>query len=627
MATSNGKTVRLTAGQAIVKYLQVQYSERDGERQRLIPRVFGIFGHGNVAGLGQGLEEYGDQLPYMQTRNEQAMVHIATGYAKSMRRKSTFACTSSIGPGTTNLVSGAATATANHLPVLLFPSDHYATRFQGPVLQQIEHPISFDLGATDTLRPVSRFFDRITRPEQILTALPIAMRVLTSPSETGAVTIALPQDVQMMAYDYPVHFFAERTWQIERPYPHPDSIAAAAALIRNASKPVILAGGGVLYSEAETELAALAAACGIPVGETHAGKGAGRLAGALSIGGMGVGGTSSGTVIAAEADLVIGVGTRFADFATGSQSAYQNPNVKFVAINVTGHDAYKQGALPVLADAKLALTQLTDALSDYSAPAAWPARVATLNAAWEVTLTKTFAPSDDGVMRQPELIKIVNDFARPGDVSLCAAGSLPGDLRQLWDCTDDRHCMLEFGFSCMTWEIPAGIGAKMADPDREVFVMIGDGTYLMNPSEIVTAVQEGIKLIIVLSHNHGFQVIRHLQEGATGTSFGNEFRLREEGTNRLTGAYLTIDYAKNAESMGAVGLRAETPDELRQALEEARNVVRRPVVIDVAIYPEVAAPDTGMWWDIAAAEVSDKPEVQRIRAEYVKAQKDQRIYY
>ncbi len=627
MADTNANTIRLTAGQAIVKYLQVQYSERDGRRQRLIPRMFGIFGHGNVAGLGQALDEYGDRLPYMQSRNEQSMVHIATGYAKWMRRKSTFACTASIGPGTTNLVTGAATATANHLPVLLFPSDHYATRFQGPVLQQIEHPVSFDVGAADTLRPVSRFFDRITRPEQILTALPIAMRVLTSPVDTGAVTIALPQDVQMMAFDYPAHFFNERTWQIERPYPHPDAIAAAAALIRDSSKPVILAGGGVLYSEAETELAALAAACGIPVGETHAGKGAGRLAGDLSIGGMGVGGTSTAAAIGAEADLVIGVGTRFADFATASQSAFQNPDVQFVAINVTGHDAYKQGALPVLADAKLALTQLKDALSGYSTPAAWPQRVATLNAAWEDTLAEFFAPSDDGVMRQPEMIKIVNDFVRPGDVTLSAAGSLPGDLRQLWDCTDDRHCMLEFGYSCMSWEIPAGIGAKMADPDREVFVMIGDGTYLMNPSEIVTAVQEGIKVIIVVSHNHGFQVIRRLQEGTTGSAFGNEFRMREEGTNRLTGAYLTIDYAKNAESMGAVGLRAETPQELLQALQEARNVVRRPVVIDVAIHPEPTAPDTGAWWDVATAEVSDKPEVRRLRAEYVAAQKSQRVYY
>ncbi len=627
MANSNGKTIRLTAGQAIVKYLAVQYSERDGRRQRLIPKMFGIFGHGNVAGIGQGLEEYGDQIPYMQTRNEQSMVHIATGYAKSTRRKSTFACTASIGPGTTNLVTGAATATANHLPVLLFPSDHYATRFQGPVLQQIEHPVSFDIGAADTLRPVSRFFDRITRPEQILTALPIGMRVLTSPAETGAVTIALPQDVQMMAFDYPTHFFEERTWQIERPYPHPDAVATAAAMIRDSSSPVILAGGGVLYSEAENELAAFATACGIPIGETNGGKGAGRLAGPLSVGALGVGGTSAANALSTEADLVIGVGTRFADFATGSQSAFQNPDVRFIAINVTGHDANKQGALPVLADAKLALAQLTDALSGHSAPTSWPQRVVALNEAWDATLVQTFAPSDDGIMRQPEMIKIVNDFARPGDVSLCAAGSLPGDLRQLWDCNDDRHCMLEFGYSCMSWEIPAGIGAKMADPDREVFVMIGDGTYLMNPGEIVTAVQEGIKIIIVLSHNHGFQVIRRLQEGATGVAFGNEFRMRDEGTNRLTGAFLSIDYAKNAESMGAVGLRAETPDELRQALEEARNIVRRPVVIDVAIYPEAVSPDTGMWWDVATAEVSGRPEIDDIHAEYVKAQKTQRVYY
>ncbi len=627
MASKNDSTIRLTVGQAVVKYLQVQYSERDGERQRLVPTMFGIFGHGNVAGMAQGLEEYGDELPYRQTRNEQAMVHIATGYAKWMRRKSTFACTASIGPGTTNLVSGAATATGNHLPVLLFPSDHYATRHQGPVLQQIEHPISFDVGATDTLRPVSRFFDRIIRPEQLLTALPIAMRVLTSPSETGAVTIALPQDVQMMAYDYPIHFFDERTWQIERPYPHPDSVAAAVELVRDAEKPVIMAGGGTMYAEAEQELGDLAKQCGIPVGETHAGKGAGRLTGDLSIGGMGAGGTTASAAIGAEADLVIGVGTRFADFATGSQSAFQNPDVKFISINVTGADAYKQGALPVIADAKLALEQLGEALSDHSTPTAWQERVASLNEAWEGVKAEVVKPAGDGTMRQPEMVQIVNEFAQAGDVSLCAAGSLPGDLRQLWDCSGDRHCMLEFGFSCMTWEIPAGIGAKMADPDREVIVMIGDGTYLMNPSEIVTAVQEGIKIIVVISHNHGFQIIRHLQEGTAGTSFGNEFRMREEGTNRLTGDYLTIDFVKNAESMGAVGLRAETAEEFRAALDEARRVVRRPVVIDVEIHPDPAAPDPGIWWDVATAEVSGKAEVRQIRADYEKLQKIQRLYY
>ena len=627
MPSSNGTTNRLTAGQAIVKYLQAQYSERDGERQRLIPSMFGIFGHGNVAGLGQGLEEYGDRLPFRQTRNEQSMVHIATGYTKWMRRKSTFACTASIGPGTTNLVTGAATATANHLPVLLFPSDHYATRHQGPVLQQIEHPVSFDVGATDTLRPVSRFFDRISRPEQLLTALPMAMRVLTSPVETGAVTIALHQDVQMMAFDYPAHFFEERTWRIDRPYPNPGTIAAAAELIRNSSKPVIMAGGGVMYSEAEAELGEFARSCGIPVSETHAGKGAGQPAGDLAIGGMGAGGTSAAAAIGSEADLVIGIGTRFADFATGSQSAFQNPNVRFISINVTGLDAYKQGALPVIADAKLAIEQLNEALADYSTPADWQQKVVDSNESWAKIAAAVMSPTDDGTMRQPEMIKIVNEAARAGDVSLCAAGSLPGDLRQLWDCSGDRHCMLEFAFSCMTWEIPAGIGAKMADPDREVFVMIGDGTYLMNPAEIVTAVQEGIKIIIVVSHNHGFQIIRHLQEGSTGTAFGNEFRMREEGTNRLTGDYLVVDFAKNAESMGAVGLRAETAEELRQALIEARNVVRRPVVIDVEIQPEPAAPDPGVWWDIATAEVSEKAEVRQIRTEYEESQKTQRLYY
>lgn len=627
MEHSSHKSIHLTVGQAIVKYLQVQYTEHDGIRQRLIPNMFGIFGHGNVAGLGQALDEYGNNIPYMQTRNEQSMVHIATGYAKWKRRRAALACTASIGPGTTNLVTGAATATANHLPVLLFPSDHYATRLQGPVLQQIEHPVSFEVGAVDTLRPVSRFFDRISRPEQIISSLPMAMRVLTSPVETGAVTIALPQDVQTMALDYPANLFEERTWQIERPYPNPAAINTAIQMIGKATKPIILAGGGVLYSDAESEIAAFAKANGIPVGETHAGKGAGRFAGEMSIGGMGVGGTSASAALAAEADLVIGVGTRFTDFATGSQSAFKNPNVQFISINVTPHDAYKQGGHPVVADAKIALEQIAAGLGDYSAPHPWGQRIKSLKAAWDITLTQTFAPSDTDPMRQPELIKIVNDFAQSGDVSIAAAGSLPGDMRQLWDCANNRHCMLEFGYSCMGWEIPAGIGAKMADPDREVFVMIGDGTYLMNPSEIVTAVQEGIKIIIVLSHNHGFQVIRHLQEGTTGASFGNEFRMRAEDSDRLTGEYLAIDYAKNAESMGAVGLNARTPDELTQALREARNVIRRPVLIDVDIYPGITNPDTGVWWDVAAAEVSEKAELQEIRSNYIKGQQSQRTYY
>ncbi len=621
-------TMRLTAGQAIVRFLAAQYSQFDGERQRLINGMFGIFGHGNVAGLGQALEEERGLLRYHQPHNEQAMVHTASGYSKAMRRRAVMACTASIGPGTTNMVSGAATATINRLPVLLFASDNYATRHQGPVLQQLEHPVSFDTSAADTLRPVSRFFDRVSRPEQLLTALPEAMRVLTDVRETGAVTIALPQDVQMMAYDWPVHFFNERTWTIARPYPNPDAINAAAELLRSARNPVILAGGGAIYSDAEGVLGEVARTCGIPIGETHAGLSAGRLAGDLALGGMGVCGTPQAAQIAAAADLVIGIGTRYSDFATGSNSLFQNPEVAFLNINVAGHDAYKQGGLAVEADARIALEQLLLAASDYRADPDWTERARRLNQEWRVQLdTEVRPPAPGEGMNQAQVIQALNEHLDSGDFVTVAAGSPPGDVQQQWISADSGQPLVEFGFSCMGWELPAALGAKLARPEASVYTFIGDGTYLMNNTEIVTAAKEGLKIVIVVANNHGFQIIRKLQEAKTGRAFGNEFRTREEATDRLTGAYAGIDFVKNAESLGAVGLTATSLEELRAALRQADSVTRQPVLIECEVEPSRWAADTGVWWDVSVPEVSSYEDVVAMRAEYDQQKRSQRLYY
>ena len=516
------KTVRLTMAQAIVMYLKAQYSERDGKTRRLVPGVFGIFGHGNVAGLGQALYEHGQDLPFYQTRNEQSMVHTAVGFAKAHHRLSALACTSSIGPGATNMVSGAATATLNRLPVLLLPSDYFATRHQGPVLQQLEHPVSADVSVNDCFRPVSRFFDRISRPEQLLTALPEAMRVLTDPVDTGAVTLALPQDVQTQAYDYPAHFFEERTWRVERPLPDPRRLDEAVAMLEAAQRPLIIAGGGVHYSEAWAELQEVSEALGIPVGETFAGKGAVRGESALLLGGHGVTATPSSAKLASQADLVISVGTRLTDFTTGSQSAFQHPDVKFISINVSGRDAYKQGALPIIADAREALRSLSEAAqrAEVKSDFTYLEEIAAVKKEWERQLEREVYRQTPGeAMSQGQLIGALNEEAQPGDTVIAAAGTPPGDLLKLWDATDGRACHLEFGYSCMGYELPAALGVRMAQPEGEVYVLIGDGTYLMNPTELVTAIQEAWKVTVVLSENHGFQSIHQFQMNRVGRNF------------------------------------------------------------------------------------------------------------
>ncbi|MCZ7573748.1 MAG: 3D-(3,5/4)-trihydroxycyclohexane-1,2-dione acylhydrolase (decyclizing) [Ardenticatenaceae bacterium] len=630
MSGSNGRGIaRLTTAQALVKYLQAQYSERDGVTRRLIPAMFGIFGHGNVSGVSQALIEYGQELPYYQPCNEQSMVHTASGFAKANRRLATLACTSSIGPGATNMITGAATATVNRLPVLLFPSDYYATRYQGPVLQQLEHPVSADVSVNDCFRVVSRVFDRISRPEQLLTALPEAMRVLTDPVETGAVTLSLPQDVQTHAYDYPAHFFERRVWRVERRLPDPRRVQEAGELLKEARRPMIIAGGGVHYSEAWEELQSFSERFGIPVAETFGGKGAIRTASALVLGGSGVTGSPAAGKIAREADLVICVGTRLTDFATGSQSAFQHPDVKFININVTSHDAHKQGALPIVADAREALRALIQAAeaAGVTPNSAYLQEVADINEQRLRQLREEVYQQVPGeAMSQGQLIGVLNEQARAGDTVVSAAGTPVGDLQQVWDVSGGTTCHLEFGNSCMGYDIPASLGVRLAQPEGEVYCLLGDGNYLMNPMELVTAVQEGLKITVVLSENHGYQSIHGHQKAHVGHSFGNEFRSRDPASNRLDGAFLKIDFAKNAESMGARAWHVTTPDALRSALREAREA-RRPCVIVVETEPYRRLPGSDVWWDIPAAEVTGDPVTQQLRAAYEEARQRQRLYY
>ena len=628
--SKNNQATRLTMAQAVVKYLQVQYSERDGKSRRLIPAMWGIFGHGNVAGLGQALAEVGSDLPFYQPHNEQSMVHTASGYAKANLRLSTFACTASVGPGSTNMVTGAATATVNRLPVLLLASDYYATRHQGPVLQQLEHPVSADVSVNDCFRPVSRFFDRISRPEQLLTALPEAMRVLTDPAETGAVTLALPQDIQAHAFDYPAYFFEERAWSIERRLPNPERIKQALEMLQTAERPMIIAGGGVLYSEAGAELQAFAEKFGIPVGETMAGKGSMPEESPMRIGGYGVTGTGSGGQLMSKADLVICIGTRLTDFTTGSQSAFNHPDVRFININVSGHDAYKQGSLPIVADAREALKALSAESKEMEIlpNPAYLEDIAVTKQEWEELLKREVYVTHEGeIFNQHHAINVLNEQTQAGDTIVAAAGGPPGDLHQLWDTTGARTCHLEFGFSCMGYELPASLGVRMAQPDGEVYVFIGDGTFLMQPTELVTSMQEGLKITVILMNNHGFQIIRRLQMGRVGVSFGNEFRARDQEANRLEGDYLPIDFAKIAEGMGAKAWRVTGPEEFKVALAEAREE-SRSCLIEVEIEPHRYGPGSDVWWDVASAEATNDSETQVARQAYEEERSQvQRFHY
>ncbi len=612
-------TIRLTVGQAIVRFMAAQYTERDGVEQRCIAGVWGIFGHGNVAGLGQALEELGDELamPYYRPQNEQAQVHLAAAYAKHKNRLQTFACTSSIGPGATNMITGAAQATVNRLPVLLFPSDYFANRLPDPVLQQVEHPLEHDVSASDAFRPVSRYFDRISRPEQLLSSLPEAFRVLTDPADTGAVTVSLPEDVQAEVHDWPERFFARRVWHVRRPVPEPSVLAQAAELIRTARRPLIIAGGGAIYSGAEAALDAFATTFGIPVSESQAGKGILPWNHPMNVGPIGAAGGLAANRLARDADLVIAIGTRLGDFVTASKTAFQDEDAAFVGINLNGFDAHKLRAVPLIADAREALLALTAALADHPGTnRAYRDHIGDLKEEWDARVAFHRTPSGEaGELAQPEVIGIVNDAVGGHATVVCAAGSLPGDLLKLWRPEDSKAYHLEYGYSCMGYEIPAGIGVKMAEPGREVVVAIGDGTYLMLNSEIVTAVAEGIKMTVVVFDNHGFQCIKDLAWSCGVPQFGNELRFRDASTGRLTGGYIPVDFAKHAESMGAIGVTARTEQEIRDGIAAARTADRM-TVIHVLVSPDKRAPGYDSWWDVPPAEVSGSQTVNAARARY-----------
>lgn len=619
-------TRRLTMAQALILYLSKQNVARDGRENPFFAGVWGIFGHGNVAGIGQALQQFSSEIRYYQSRNEQAQVHASIAYAKHKNRMQTFACTSSIGPGATNMVTGAATATVNRIPVLLLPGDIFAERIQAPVLQQIEWEHSQDISANDAFKPVSRYWDRLYRPEQLITALPEAMRVLTSPADTGAVTLCLPQDTQTEAFDYPAEMFEPRVWKIPRNRADSDSIQEAANWIRASQKPIIVAGGGVHYSEANAALKAFVEKTGIPIGETQAGKGALNYDHPLNLGAIGATGTEGANIIAREADLVIGIGTRYSDFTSASKTAFQNPDVRFININVMEFDAYKHGAIPLVGDAKVTLEELSEILNDYSTSEAYQSRARDFNAKWDAEVHRIYTLEHEPMLSQGEVIGMVNTQTRPQDVVLCAAGSLPGDLHKLWRTREARGYHLEYGYSCMGYEIAGGLGVAMADPEREVYVMVGDGSFLMMHTEIVTMVQEGIKVNIIVIDNHGFASIGGLSKSIGSDGFGTKYRHRDEGTDQLTGENIQIDFAKNCESLGAHVIVAKTREEFSKALEDAKSIKNRPVCIVTETDRRQRVGGYESWWEVAIAEVSNNPDVQEARNDYEDAKKNERYY-
>src|SRR6476619_2172300 len=607
---------RITASQALVRFLAAQHVERDGVEQRFFEGCFGIFGHGNVAGIGQALYQHPDLLTYYQARNEQAMVHAASGFARMKNRLATLACTTSIGPGATNLVTGAALATVNRLPVLLLPGDVFASRRPDPVLQQLEVPSRGDVSVNDSLQPVSRYFDRIERPEQLIPAALSAMRVLVNQAETGAVTLAFPQDVQAEAYGYPDEFLARRVWHVTRPEPDAGLLAEAAALIRGAKRPLIVAGGGVIYSEATAALRAFVEQTGIPVGETQAGKGSLPYDHSASLGAVGVTGTFAANRIAADADVVIGVGTRWSDFTTASKTSFRNPDVRFVNVNIADFDALKLDGVALVADARVALERLAAALEGHQVESAYREQAARLNREWDEEVTRLYELGHEPLPAQREVIGAVNDTAGPADGVVCAAGSMPGDLHKLWRTRDPKGYHVEYGYSCMGYEIAGGLGVKLAAPEREVYVMVGDGSYLMLSSEIVTSIQEGLKLTIVLVDNYGFNSIGGLSRSLGMDGFGTLYRYRQDGSLGVDSEgstdYLPVDLAANAESLGAKVFRASTIGELRSALQAAQEETG-PVVIATEVDRYERVPDYDSWWDVAVAEVSEVAAVRAAR--------------
>jgi 3D-(3,5/4)-trihydroxycyclohexane-1,2-dione acylhydrolase (decyclizing) len=622
-------TKRLTTAQALIAFLKNQYVERDGEEQPFFAGCFGIFGHGNVSGIGQALQQM-PEFRYYQARNEQAMVHAATAYAKTANRLQTLACTSSIGPGATNMVTGAATATINRLPVLLLPGDIFARRNVAPVLQQLESEHSQDISVNDSFKPVSRYWDRIARPEQLLTALPEAMRVLTSPAETGAVTLALPQDAQTEAYNYPAAFFQKWVWHIARNRPDRASLERAASLIQKSRRPLIVAGGGVIYSEASDILQRFVEHTGIPVGETMAGKGSLRYDEELNLGAIGATGTFAANRIAHDADLVIGIGTRYSDFTTASKTAFQNPNVRFININVAEFDAAKHLGLSLVGDAQATLTELLTLLAGYHIEEGYHAQARELHDAWEDEVERIYAIRNTPLPSQGELIGAVNEQSTPDAIMVCAAGSLPGDLHKLWRARHPKNYHLEYGYSCMGYEIAGGLGIKMAAPEHDVYVMVGDGSYLMMNSEIVTSIQEGYKLIIVLLDNDGFKSIGGLSRSLGQEGFGTRYVYPQNGV--LPGdkagtevQTLPVDLAANARSLGAHVIECKSYDDFVAALKTVKTTDRTSVIyIQNDRYKGVDNYES--WWDVPVAEVSEMESVEAARREWTGMRTKERYF-
>jgi 3D-(3,5/4)-trihydroxycyclohexane-1,2-dione acylhydrolase (decyclizing) len=619
------KPRRLTTAQAIVEFLRQQHVARDGHEQPFFAGMFGIFGHGNVAGIGQALHQAGEAFRYYQTRNEQSMVHTAAAFARMHDRLRAFACTSSIGPGATNMLTGAAGATINRLPVLLLPGDIFASRRPAPVLQQLESSGSQELSVNDCFKPVSQYWDRINRPEQVIAALPEAMRILTSPAETGAVTLALPQDVQTEAFPYPAALFDKRVWTIPRLRPDEELLARAAALIRSSRQPLIIAGGGVIYSGATGSLDRLVEVTGIAVAETQAGKGSLPWDHPQALGAIGVTGSRAANALAREADLVIVVGSRLTDFTTASKTAFGHPDVRFLAINVADMDAHKLAALPLVGDARVTLDELAGRLAGQAVGADYRHLVARLRSEWNAEVTRLTHSGPAGAISQAEVIGTVNDFARPHDVVVSAAGSLPGDLHKLWRTRDPKGYHLEYGYSCMGYEIAGGLGVKLAAPEREVYVMVGDGSYLMLAQEIVTSIQERIKLTVILLDNDGFASIGGLSQSLGTGGFGTEHRYRNPGSKQLDGDFLRVDYAANAASLGADAHRATNPGALRRALAAARQADRTTVIV-VPVDRERRVGGYESWWDVPVAEVSESEAVQQARAVYEQARQRERDF-
>lgn len=603
------KTTRLTMSQALLRFLDNQYISLDGEETKFVTGVMGIFGHGNVTGIGEALERDAGSLVYTQGKSEQGMVHAAAAYAKQRGRKQIYACTSSIGPGALNMVTAAATATVNRIPVLLLPGDNFACRQPDPVLQQLEVPGDYTVSAADAFKPVSRYWDRIVRPEQLISAALQAMRVLTDPAETGAVTLALPQDVQAEAYDYPDDFFQKRIHILDRRPPANDAIRRAADLIKEKRRPIIIAGGGVHYAEATQQLAAFAAAFNIPVAETQAGKSALPWDHPLNMGAIGVTGSLSANLLAKEADLIIGIGTRYSDFTTSSKSAFNFENAAFVNLNVNAHDAVKLNALSLTCDAKEGLAALQDALAGYQYQSGYDdAELAKRKADWDSEVDRLYAVQAEDGLAQTRALGMINETLQPSDVIVCAAGSLPGDLHRLWRSSQPRTYHMEYGFSCMGYEVSGAFGAALAEPSREVYALVGDGSYLMLHSELVTSLQEGVKMTILLFDNHGFQCIHNLQRGHGSDGFGNEFRYRSKETGRLTGGYMPIDFAMHARSLGAKAYTARTEEELRVALLQAREETVT-TLIEIKVLPGTNTSGYESWWRVGVPEVSGSDKV------------------